>query len=113
MSSGFQEREEGNEAKLKHDGEVHFRIQARRDKLLGEWAAGQMGLEGEAAESYPIDLVKADIREPGDEDVLDKLKADFAAHGVDVSEEMICQKMAELESIATDQVHGEGYGTDD
>ncbi|MCP4811738.1 MAG: DUF1476 family protein, partial [Planctomycetaceae bacterium] len=49
MSSGFKEREEGNEAKLKHDADVHFRIQARRDKLLGEWAASQMGLEGDEA----------------------------------------------------------------
>ena len=113
MSSGFKEREEGQEAKLKHDSDVRFRIEARRNKLLGEWAAQQMGLEGDAAANYPIELVKADMQEPGDEDVLEKLKADFASHGVDHSEETICQRMAECESIATDQVHGEGYGTDD
>ena len=98
---------------MKHDSDVRFRIEARRNKLLGEWAAQQMGLEGDAAANYPIELVKADMQEPGDEDVIEKLKADFASHGVDHSEETICQRMAELESIATDQVHGEGYGTDD
>ncbi len=113
MSSGFKEREEGNEAKLKHDADVHFRIQARRDKLLGEWAAGQMGLEGDEAANYPIDLVKADVQEPGDDDVLRKLMTDFSAHGVEVSEEALSQRMAEFESIATEQLQGEGYDADD
>lgn len=113
MSSGFKEREEGNEAKLKHDSDVHFRIQARRDKLLGEWVAKQMGLEGEAATNYAIDLVKADIQEPGDDDVLKKIMADFKAHGVDQSEESISQRMAEFESIATEQLQGEGYDAGD
>ena len=79
----------------------------------GSGAAGQMGLEGDEAANYPIDLVKADVQEPGDDDVLRKLMTDFSAHGVDVSEEALSQRMAEFESIATEQLQGEGYDADD
>ena len=113
MSSGFNQREEGNEAKIKHDSDVHFRIQARRDKLLGEWVAAQLGLEGDAAAKYALEVVKADIQEPGDDDVLKKILADFKKHGIDHSEDAVSQRMAEFESIATEQVHEEGFDADD
>ena len=109
MSTGFENREEGHEAKIKHDADVIFRIHARRDKLLGQWAAERMGLEADAIDEYAIELVKHDIKEPGDEDVIEKLTADFKARGVEMDEEAIRQKLAEYEAIATDQVQGEGY----
>ena len=109
MNTGFENREEGHEAKIKHDADVIFRIHARRDKLLGQWAAERMGLEADAIDEYAIELVKHDIKEPGDEDVIEKLTADFKARGVEMDEEAIRQKLAEYEAIATDQVQGEGY----
>ena len=63
----FDDREKGFEAKYKHDQELQFKVFARRNKLLGLWAAQKLGLGGEAAEAYAKDVVKADFSKPGDE----------------------------------------------
>src|SRR3546814_14271709 len=77
--ANFDDREKGFEHKYKHDKELEFKINARRNKLLGLWAATQLGLTGADAETYAKSVVMADFDKPGDDDVLDKVVADFVA----------------------------------
>ncbi len=80
--TSFDERETGFERKFQHDQEFAFKVKARRDRLLGLWAAERLGLKGEAAEAYARDVVAADLQKPGDQDVIDKVAGDFASKGV-------------------------------
>jgi hypothetical protein len=73
----FDDREHAFEAKFAHDAEMQFRAEARRNKLLGLWAAELMGKSGDEATAYAAEVVKADIEEPGEEDVFRKLAADL------------------------------------
>ncbi|MFC0687509.1 MULTISPECIES: DUF1476 domain-containing protein [Sphingomonadaceae] len=82
----FQDRERAEEAKFVHDADIQFRIQARRNRLLGEWAAERMGLSHAETEAYAKAVVQADFEEAGDEDVIRKLIGDITAAGVDTSE---------------------------
>ncbi|MDP7070713.1 MAG: DUF1476 domain-containing protein [Phycisphaerales bacterium] len=84
--TGFQDRERGFEEKFAREQEQVFRSHARADKLLGLWAAERMGLSGDEAHAYALTLVKADLREPGDDDVVGQAVADLAAKGVAASE---------------------------
>src|SRR4051812_20557867 len=87
--SQFDDRERAFEAKFAHDEEMRFRITARRNRLLGEWAARQMGLTEAEAESYAKDVIRADFEEAGDEDVIRKVLGDLTAAGVESDEEKI------------------------
>ncbi len=80
--TGFDEREKGYERKFEHDQELAFKTRARRDKLMGLWAAERLGLAGAAAEAYAQQVVAADLTHPGDEDVIGKIAGDFAAKGI-------------------------------
>ena len=102
--SSFDDREKGFEAKYKLDQDTRFKITARRNKLLGEWAAGQMGLSGETAASYARDVVAADFDKPGDDDVVAKVVGDFAAKGVKLGETDVRKKLDELQSVAHRQI---------
>ncbi len=82
----FNDRERAEEAKYAHDEEVHFRIQVRRNRLLGTWAAEKMGLSAVEAEAYGKAVVQADFEEAGDEDVIRKLLGDLTSAGVEVDE---------------------------
>ena len=82
----FNDRERGEERKFAHDEEMMFRIQARRNRLLGHWAAERMGLSAAEAEAYAKAVVQADFEEAGDEDVVRKLIGDLTSAGIDVSE---------------------------
>jgi hypothetical protein len=82
----FRDRERGEEAKYAHDEEVHFRIQVRRNKLLGAWAAEKMGLSAVEAEAYAKAVVQADFEEAGDEDVIRKLLGDLTSAGVEIDD---------------------------
>lgn len=84
--NSFEDRERAFEAKFARDADLEFRVTARRNRLLGEWAAERMGLTREEADAYAKSVVQADFEEVGDEDVVRKLLADFAAANVDVSE---------------------------
>ncbi len=106
--AGFDDREKGQEAKFAHDAELRFKAEARRNKLLGLWAAEHMGLSDEHAKDYAAEVVAADFEEAGDEDVFRKVSADIKAKGGSVSDDMIRKKMAELVHIARDQVLNEG-----
>ena len=104
MSGSFQDREKAFESQWAHDEERRFRIVARRNKLLGLWAAEQMGIAGPDAEAYAKTVVQADFLEPGHEDVVNKVQKDFAAKNVIRSDHAIRVKMEELLTAATDQI---------
>lgn len=93
-----------HEADHSHRHEKDFRLAARRNKLLGLWAAGLLKLEGAEAESYAKQVVSADLEEPGDEDVIRKVMGDFDRHGVQVSREQLRKKMDELIGEARHQL---------
>ena len=92
----FDKREEGFEKKFAHDEELRFRANARRNKLLGLWAAEKLGLSGADAEAYAKAVVMADFEEAGDHDVFGKIRKDFDAKGVAQSDHQIRRIMDEL-----------------
>ena len=100
----FDKREEGFEKKFAHDQELLFKANARRNKMLGLWAAEKMGLSGPAAEAYAKEVVVADFEEAGDDDVLRKVRKDFDAKGVALSDQQIRQIMDELLAQAVAQI---------
>jgi hypothetical protein len=100
----FDKREEGFEAKFAHDEELRFKAEARRNKLLGLWAAEQLGLSGEAANEYARTVVAAEFGEGRDADVVRKVIADLAAKGVTMTEQQIRVKMDVLMAQAIAQV---------
>ncbi len=106
--STFDKREQGFENKFAHDEELRFKATARRNKLLGLWAAGFLGFEGDAAEDYAKQVVRADFDEPGDEDVFRKIRGDFDANNVAQSDHQIRRTMEELMHQAIEQVQKEG-----
>ncbi|HEX9490285.1 MAG TPA: DUF1476 domain-containing protein [Stellaceae bacterium] len=95
----FDEREKGYERKFQHDQELAFKAKARRNKLLGLWAADQLGLKGEAREAYAGDVVASDFEKPGDEDIIKKVAGDFARKGVKLDAARV---RAELERFAAE-----------
>ena len=106
--SGFDERKKGQEAKFAFDAEKKFRAEARRNKLLGLWAAELMGLEAEAAKTYAAEVVASDFQEAGDEDVFRKVSGDLKAKGVSITEAVIREKMLTLVAVASEQIAAEG-----
>jgi len=102
--SQFDKREKNFENKFAHDQELEFKAQARRNKLLGLWAAEKMGLAGPDAEAYAKEVIKADFEEAGDEDVFRKIRGDFDAKGVDQSDHQIRREMEEKLILAREQV---------
>lgn len=102
--TSFDKREEGFEKKFALDEEQKFKAEARRNKLLGLWAAEKLGKGGADAEAYAKEVVAADFEEAGDADVLRKLAADFGAKGITVGEHEIRAKMGELMAVAAAQI---------
>ncbi|HLO22158.1 MAG TPA: DUF1476 domain-containing protein [Methyloceanibacter sp.] len=105
--TNFEDREKGFERKFAHDEELKFRATARRNKLLGMWAAGEMGITGDAAQGYAREVIKADLEQPGEEDVFRKIRRDFDAKGVQQSDHQIRRKMSDLMSEAIAQIEAE------
>ena len=100
----FDKREEGFEKKFAHDEELRFKANARRNKLLGLWAAEKMGLSGPDADAYAKEVVVADFEEAGDDDVFRKVRKDFDAKGVAQSDQDIRKTMTDLMAHAVDQI---------
>ncbi len=100
--ASMKDREKGFENKFAHDEELKFKAEARRNKLLGAWAAGEMGHAD--PEAYAKEVVMSDFEEAGDEDVFRKVRADFDAKGVAISDEDLRAKMNELLAVAVEQV---------
>jgi hypothetical protein len=100
----FDKREEGFEKKFAHDEELRFKAKARRNKLVGLWAAEKLGLSGAAADAYAKEIVAADFEAPGDNDVVHKLRKDFDAKGVAQSDQQIAVVMNEMMAQAIEQI---------
>jgi hypothetical protein len=100
----FDKRQDGFEKKFAHDEELRFKAMARRNKLLGMWAAEKLGKSGADAEAYAKSVVMADFEEVGDDDVFRKVRADFDAQGVDQSDHQIRRTMDELLHTAIEAI---------
>jgi len=100
----FDKREEGFEKKFALDEEQKFKAEARRNRLLGLWVAGKLGLTGDAANAYAKELVAAEFGEGGDADVVRKVIADLGAKGVTVTDAQVHAQMTELMAQALTQV---------
>ena len=110
MTGSFEKREKAYESKWAHDEELHFRVMARRNKLLGLWAADEMGLSGTAADDYVKSSIQAGIIGKGADPVFEKIHADFTAHNAAHSGPTIHRKMEELFHLAGEQVAQEQKG---
>jgi hypothetical protein len=100
----FDDRERAFESKYAHDEELRFRVIARRNRLLGMWAARLMGLSDAEADAYAKDVIRADFEEAGEEDVVRKLLGDLTAAGVDIDEAKIREALAHKEAEARRQI---------
>ena len=104
----FDKREEGFEKKFAHDEELQFKAGARRNKLLGMWAAEKLGLSGAQADAYAKEVVMADFEEAGDHDVFRKIRKDFDSKNVKLSDQDIRRAMDELMAQAIAQIKASG-----
>ena len=100
----FDDRKKAAEAKFKHDQEFQFKVVARRNKLLGLWAAERMGIAGADAEAYAKQVVLADFDEPGDDDVVRKVLGDLTEKGIASDDREIRRHMERLLEEAKAQV---------
>src|SRR5690606_29807350 len=100
----FDKRKDAFESKFAHDAELRFKAEARRNKLLGLWAAGLLGKAGADADAYAREVVAADFEQAGDEDVFRKVRKDFDAAGIDQSDHQIRRTMDELMETAVEQI---------
>lgn len=103
----FDDREKAFEKKFAHDAELKFKSEARRNKLLGLWAAEKLGLSGDEAQDYAKSVIRADLEEPGDEDVFRKIRGDFDDKSVSLSDEDIRKAMGDYMEQAIAQIEAE------
>jgi len=103
----FDDREKAFEQKYKHDQELQFKVEVRRNKLLGLWVAEMLDLKGDDAQAYAKEVVSADFEEPGDADLVHKVLADLEAKNVDMNEHRLRKKMDELTVVAKTQIMNE------
>lgn len=104
----FNEREKAFEAKFKLDEELRFKATARRNRLLGVWAAEKMGFGESDAAAYAKEVVKSDFEEPGDDDVLQKVLGDLQGKGIDITDRALRKQMDDLLEVAVAQIQTEG-----
>lgn len=104
--STFEDRQNATETKFVMDAAKEFKSEAKRNKLLGEWAAALMGIEGDGVDKYALSVIVADMEEAGDDDVFRKLRKDLDAAGVDMSDAALREKMAECLNAAREEVYG-------
>jgi hypothetical protein len=100
----FDKREEGFERKFVHDEELKFKAESRRNRLLGQWAAGLLGKSGADVDAYVKEVIAADLEQAGEEDVFRKIRRDFDGAGVKQSDHQIRRTMTELMETAIRQV---------
>lgn len=104
---GMEERKKVAETKLRHDEEMEFKVAARRNKLLGRWAAELMNLSQSETVDYIRQVIEADFEEAGDEDVFRKIRADFDAKGIEQSDHQIRRTMTDYMEEARRQIASE------
>jgi hypothetical protein len=107
MADAFNDREKGFETKYKLDQERLFKAESRRDSLVGQWAAGKLGLSGKAADDYVRAVVRSELDEPGSEDVVRKIKADFDGAKIGVGEAEIRTELYRQMVVAAEQISKE------
>jgi hypothetical protein len=107
MSDAFHDREKSFEAKYKLDEELDFKATARRDKLIGFWAAVKMGLSEDDARTYAMEIVKLELDEPGSKAVVEKILADFNRRKVKIKEKKLRAEMDRFYAIALAQFIGD------
>lgn len=103
----FNDREKAFEDKYKHDQELQFKVEVRRNKLLGQWIAELLGKSEAEADAYAKEVVASDFEEPGDADVVRKIMGDLEKSGTDMSEHRLRKKMEELLTEAKEQIMNE------
>lgn len=108
MSDAFQEREKGFERKYQLDQEQQFRVQSRRDKLFGLWAAGKLGKTADAAEAYAKEVVAANFDKPGDDDMLAKVAKDLQSANVALGDKELRAQLRAAYDQAAQQILKEG-----
>ena len=104
----FDKREEGFEKKFAHDEELRFKANARRNKLLGLWAAEKLGIAGDAANVYAKEVVMSDFEESGDNDVFKKVRNDLDAKGVALSDQDLRRAMVDMMEKAIAEIKASG-----
>jgi hypothetical protein len=104
--TGFDDRKSAFENKFKHDQDVQFKVNARRNKLVGLWAAEKLGKTGPDADAYAKEVVASDFEKAGDDDVIEKLEADLKGKGVSVAD--IKAQLAHFMPIAKQQIMEQG-----
>lgn len=102
--SGFDEREKGFEKKFAHDAELKFKSESRRNKMLAEWAGAKLGMNADEIASYIKEVRRSDLEEAGDDDVFRKLRADFDAKGVSITDDQLRNQMGEFLAKAVSEV---------
>ncbi len=100
----FDSREKAFEDKYAHDSEMMFKATARRNRLFGEWIAGKLGLAGAEAKDYGKAVVQADLEEPGDADIMRKVKSDLKAAGLEISDHRLETRLDECMAEAKAQI---------
>lgn len=103
----FDDRESASETKFVLDAAKEFKSEARRNKMLGEWAADLMGLSGDAVDKYVLSVIVADMEEAGDDDVFRKLRKDLDDGNVELSDATLRAKIDEFMVVARKQVYGD------
>jgi hypothetical protein len=103
----FDDRKRQEETRFKHDQELAFKARNRGNKLFGLWVAEQLGLSGEAAQSYAKDVVIADFESPGDEDIFTKVRADLEAKSIAISDHLLTKHLQEYRQAAAEQIKAE------
>ncbi len=103
----FNNREKAFEDKYKHDQDLQFKVEVRRNKLLGLWVAELLGLSGADADAYAKEVVSADFEDPGDADVVRKVLGDTEPKNLDLNEHSLRKKMDELLTVAKEQIMSE------
>ena len=102
----FDDRENRAETAFVMDAAKEFKSEAKRNKLLGEWAAALMGIEGDAVDKYALSVIVADMEEAGDDDVFRKLSKDLKGASIEMSDAALRDKMAECLQKAREEVYG-------
>jgi hypothetical protein len=105
--AGSEDKNKAHENKFAHDSEIQFKVQARRNKLLGLWAAGKMGLSVDESETFAKNMVVEGLKAAGDENIISKLASSFSEHGLEITEAAIHTRLGELKAEARDQVLSE------
>jgi hypothetical protein len=103
----FDDRKRQEETRFKHDQELAFKARNRGNRLFGLWVAEQLGLSGEAAQSYAKDVVAADFEAPGDDDIFTKVRADLEAKSIAISDHLLIKHLQDYRQVAAEQIKSE------